>query len=363
MNESRAMLTLLAMLAVAGCGGTEMVSTDHDELLPSYARPASPPSDLTLVLLPKPTGGSSQAHSINDSEEIAGTSGDMITRWTRAGTSWVPEQLSAGAGEDINEAGTIVGTTGGNVILWRRDGTTEVVGAGYGIALDNSETTVVGSRPTLGATAWVRNGNAWTPHVLQRFESSATGINEVSGINDAGIIVGYSSNSSGIQHAVKWIPSTTTPGEWDPAVPLDAAAGTTNSWAEDITGDEVVGGVWRCGPDGIFPCSSREAHHWTISGAAAAGGLGTADAWGMGVNSARYIVGAVFITARSSSTAHAFVWSPGAAVIRDLGVPKGYNWSWAESINNPVAGRSAKQIAGHVQTKAGVSTAALWILQ
>ena len=199
---------------------------------------------------------------------------------------------------------------------------------------------------------------------MPRYQDAATGLNEPSDINDAGVIVGYSSNSSNVQHAVKWIPSTRSPGEWDVAIPVDALAGTTNSAALGIEGNDIVGLIWRCSaPDGVSNCTSRDARHWSLTSGSSLGSLSTADAWAEGLNSSQFIVGVTFLRTHRSWTRNAFVWSPGASTLKNLGVPKGYGSGWAKDINNSTSARQSKQIVGYVQTHAGAQAAAVWIIQ
>lgn len=203
---------VLALVAALGCDAShDALPTGALGVEPRYTRPAPSSGAVVIVLLPKIAAGSSDAIAINDAEEIVGTNGVPI-RWTKSGSSWIAQGIgtSPGRAVDISEAGTAVGEQNGDITLWRRDGSTDVVGTGWAVALNESET-VIGHDSNGQATAWVRTGATWTAHALPRYQDAAAGINEPDDINNAGVIVGYSSNSSNIQHAVKWIPSTTTP--------------------------------------------------------------------------------------------------------------------------------------------------------
>lgn len=352
----------LTLLVAAGCDSPNTLPTAAD-LAPLSAKPTSPPSDISIVVLPQIGGGPSEAYAINDAEEIAGTSGSFAARWIRSSPTWSVQQLgtATGSATDINEAGTAVGSSGGTIFLWRRDGTSEAVGLGSAKALDEAETIVVGRSASGFLTAWVRVGGVWTPHVLPRSPGVTGGTHEPGGINDDGIIVGYSADAGNVQHAVKWVPSTVNPGEWDPPVPIDAFAGSSNSFATAIEGDDIAGGAFRCNPP-TASCPARDPRHWSLSGASTIGSLGTGDAWAEGLNASRFIVGVFFVQDRGKSVNTAFVWSPAAPTIRDLGKPKGQSEAWAYDINNSTASRTAKQIVGYVGNNAGHS-AAVWTLQ
>jgi hypothetical protein len=354
---------VLALVAALGCDASrDALPTGALDLEPRYAKPSPTLPGVVIVVLPKIAAGYSDANAINDAEEIVGTDGGPV-RWTKSGSSWIAQRLgtSPGTAVEITEAGTAVVRQDGNIMLWRRNGSTEVVAAGYAVALNESET-VIGYDSNNRATAWVRTGASWSAHTLRRYQDAAAGINEPSDINDAGIIVGYSSNSSNIQHAVKWIPSTTSPGEWDVAVPVDELAGTTNSAALGIEGNDIVGLIWRCvPPDSNTACASRDARHWSLTPGSSLGSLSSADAWPEGLNSSQFIVGVTFPRTRPSSW-NAFVWSPGAPTLQNLGAPKGYASGWAKDINNSTTARQSKEIVGYAETHAGANAAVVWII-
>ncbi len=331
---------------------------------PALQKPVAPTPSIAIVKLPT-LGSRSVAHAINDAQEIAGTSGSFPARWTRTGSGWAVQKLGAGTGsaEDINEAGTAVGSSNGLIMLWRRDGSSALVGQGWPVALNESEIVVGVERPSGHATAWVRVGEAWIAHYLPRLAGVTEGVNEPSGINDDGVIVGYSYDETGTQHAVKWRPSTAAPGEWDAAVPLDAHAAATNSAATGIEGSDVVGLVFRCTTPTVFAtCTTRDPYHWALNGLSAFQSLGTEDAWPEGLNSSRFIVGVYFTSSRAAWTSHGFVWSPGAPTIQNLGTLKGYSDGWAEDVNNSSATRASKQIVGSVSNKSGQTAAVVWIV-
>lgn len=352
------LLGVIGIVAAGACDQAGDLPTGTSDVSPAYAKPTAPASDLVAVVLPKLGGGPSEALAINDAQEITGYSGSFPSRWTRSGSGWTVQQLSAapGRGAAINEAGTIAGTANGTVLLWHRDGTSEIVGAGVATGINGAGTIVVGVRSSIGATAWVRDGAAWTAYSLPRYQGSATGFpHETSGINDAGVIVGYSANATNVQHAVKWMPAVG--GGWDAAVAIDSYADANNTAATGIEGEDVVGVGFRCA---VPTFCGRDARHWSLSGTSQ-GSLGTGDIWAEGLNASRSIVGVRITQTRGKFATHAFIWSPSAPTLRDLTKPKGFSDAWAYDVNNATASRPARQIVGYVGNSSGAS-AVVWIL-
>lgn len=355
---------LQGLILIAGCMSPESEVIAPDDRVPAYARPV--PAGDAIAIVQLPAIGTSAAYAINDAEEIAGSTASSPARWIKSGNGWTLQRLtmSVGRANDINEAGTVVGSSNGTITLWRRDGTSEEVGTGYPVALNEAEI-VVGVRagPNAG-TAWVKEGSTWVAHSLPRLPGITTGINEPSSINNDGVIVGYSFDATGTQHAVKWVPSLTSPGEWDAAAPIDAFAGSSNSAAIDIEGSHVGGVVWRCTvPFDPTTCRTRDAYHWTLEGSPGTGSLGVEDGWVEGLNASRFMVGPMFVPSKGSSVARGYVWSPGAPVLRDIGLSKGYRSAWPQDINNSTATRATKQIVGYLQSNGGSQAAVVWILQ
>jgi probable HAF family extracellular repeat protein len=285
-------------------------------------------------------------------------------RWSRSGTTWTVERLgtSTGITADINEAGTIVGSSGGNIVLWRRNGSTSSISGARAVALNESET-VVGFSSGNVASVWVNSAGLWTPHALPPLAGGGSA-NEPTDINEDGIVVGFSFDANGVQHAVKWVPSTTTPGEWDAAVPLDSHAGLTNSAALGVDGAAVIGLIWRCtAPGNQSTCTSREPFDWSLGAQAGYGSLGTEDAWPEGLNATHSVVGTHAVRTNRRQELHAFVWSPATPTITDLPAAKGYPESLALDINNPTVTRSTAQVVGRGVTSNGVTAAVVWVLQ
>jgi probable HAF family extracellular repeat protein len=366
MGRSRWFQLSGTLIVAAACGSSESALPSGPD--PSFARkPPAPASGIVATTLPG-LGGGSAALAINDDGIVVGNAEGSGTyfpvRWTQTSAGWqlVKLQDATGSAADINEAGAAVGVVNGIATFWPVGGGAETIGPGSPRAI-NAAGVVVGSRDGAangGAVAWTRSGGTWTEHALPR-QAGTTGFNEVDDIGDDGVVVGYAQGANGVQHAVKWVPGA-VPGEWAPAVPLDAQAGATNSAATGIDGSDIVGLIWRCTDPATFStCTSREAYHWSLAGSST-GSLGGGDAWPEGLATGRYIVGVSFTSTRRQSTARAFVWSPANPTFQDLGVPKGQSQGWAVDINNPTASRAARQAVGHTWGSSGQSTAVLWTI-
>jgi probable HAF family extracellular repeat protein len=317
--------------------------TSGDQLAPAQSDLRTIRSSIAVTRLPS-LGGNSAAYAINDNQVIVGTSNGLAVKWTLVSGSWQAQQLSAasaGEARDITESGVIVGSVGVTATLWPvGGGAAEAIAAGTAVAVNESEI-VVGISQSNGGVAWTRSGTSWVEHTLPRETGVTVGFKEPSDINDDGVIVGYAQAASGTQHAVKWLRNTS--GEWDPAVPLDNST-SANSAALGIVGSDIVG----------LECSvpsqlCREPFHWSLAGQGI-GSLGSEDAYGEGLNSARFIVGSVFFR---RFTQHAFVWSPGDPTIRDLGILPGYKTALAYDINN------SKQTVGEMSRNRS-QIAVLW---
>ena len=311
----------------------------------------------SLTTLPS-LGGVSTARAINDDQVIVGTSNGLPVKWTFASGQWAVSALqsSPGAAEDITESGIIVGSSGSSVALWTPGGAAEIVGVGTPRAINESQVivgmdySVAGGNP---ARAWTRSGTGWVVHVLPRLAGVTDGPNETVDINDDGIIVGAGgSNAGGGTRAIMWVPNPTT-GEWDPAILMDANSATHLGGMGAIVGQDIVGHELRCT---VPPCS-RDPRHWSLTPGQSIGSLGTADAWPLGLNAQRWIVGSYFY-----SGVHAFVWSPGTPIIRSLPGIGGYQESHAYDINSPKYPRTASQAIGEAVSPTGKHVALLWTI-
>jgi len=350
-------VTALALSVLAACSPTERPAPSAPDV--SFAKggpPSSQPSFAPTVL---PTlGGNSGANGVNDDGVIVGYSSvgsvSYPVKWTQTGGVWQVVKLQTGEGTAtaVNASGAAAGSAGGFAIYWPAGGGAETIGAGSARAM-NAAGMVTGYRPgapNAGAVVWTRSGGVWTEHTLPRQAGVTTGFNEVDDINDDGVVVGYGQGANGIQHAVKWVPSATVPGEWDAAVPIDARAGETNSAALGIDGPDVVGIIWRCPTP--TTCTSREGYHWSLTGSGI-GSLGPADVLPQGLNASRTIVGWLGVTSRGQFARRAFVWSPGSPTIQELGLAKGYQEAWANDVNNATLSRPSRLAVGQSGSTSG----------
>jgi uncharacterized membrane protein len=334
----------VALIFGMGCSGG-----DHFAPTQSDLRPAGTP--FVITRLPS-LGGNSAAYAINDNQVIVGTSNGLPVKWTLVSGSWQAQQLSgvaSGDARDITESGVIVGSVNGTATLWPLGGgAAEAIAAGHAVAVNASEV-VTGTSEFNGGVAWTRSPTGWVEHTLPGEAGAAAGFREPTDINDDGVIVGAAQAGSG-QHAVKWVPSTITPGEWDPAVPLDNST-SVNSSAQGIVGQDIVG--LKCSVPSQF---CREPYHWLLTGQGI-GSLGSGDAFAEGLNSSRFIVGSFFFRRFSQ---HAFVWSPANPTLRDLGTAPGYGTAAAYDINNPTSPGTTKQAVGEMSKNSGAQIAVLW---
>jgi hypothetical protein len=351
-------LAVPVLLAVACMEGGQRSPTAPE--FKSVAARISAPS-ISVTSLPS-LGGSSAARAINDDQTIVGTSNGLPVKWTPgASGQWViqPLQSSSGQAEDVTESGMIVGSSAGSAILWVPGVAPETIGTGIAMAMNESQVVVGVDHSAVdgnNARAWTRSttGTGWVIHVLPNESGFTGGYSEADDINNDGIIVGMAAPAGGSTYAVKWVPSLTTPGEWDPAVPLDNVAAANPGGASAILAQDIVGTVFRC-----LPCSrpTRDPHDWSLTAGQGIGSLGTADAWAEGLNAERSIVGSFFYR-----EVHAFVWTMANRTIRDLGAPNGYQSASAYDINSPTETRTATQVVGEASARNGKRMAVLWTL-
>jgi hypothetical protein len=347
------------LLIAAACTNGGEPSPTAPALKLASARPSA--ASISITSLPS-LGGSSTARAINDDQVIVGSSNGLPVKWTLlASGSWrvQPLQTTSGAAEDITELGVIVGSSGGSVVLWTPGSdVVEIVGVGSPRAINSEAKVVVGVDPSAavgtGARAWTRSGASWVPHVLLSGPPFTGGYSEPLDINDDSVIVGFAAPPGGSTYAVKWVPSATTRGEWDAAVPLDEFAAASPGGANAIVGQDIVGEVLRC-----FPCSrpTRDPYHWSLTAGRGIGSLGTQDAWAEGLNAEGSIVGSFFYRG-----VHAFVWTVVNRTIRDLGAPNGYQSASAYDINSPKGTRTTSQAVGQATGRKGMTAAVLWTL-
>jgi hypothetical protein len=351
-------LAVPVLLAVACTEGAQRSPT-----APEFKSVAATLSAHSISVTSLPSlGGASTARAINDNQVIVGTSNGLPVKWTPgASGQWVVQALqssSSGQAQDVTESGMIVGSSAGSAILWVPGAAPETIGTGIAMAMNESQVVVGVDHSAVdgSARAWTRSttGTGWVIHVLPNESGFTGGYSEADDINNDGIIVGMAAPAGGSTYAVKWVKSLTTPGEWDPAVPLDDVAAANPGGASAILGQDIVGTVLRC-----FPCSTptRNPYDWSLTAGQGIGSLGTADAWAEGLNAQRSIVGSFYY-----SGLHAFVWTVANPTIRELPNPSGYKNGSAYDINSPKFPRTTTQAVGEATSPSGKQTAILWTL-
>jgi hypothetical protein len=346
------------LLLASACTSGDQLSPTAPAFKPVSARPVA--ASITVTSLPS-LGGASTARAINDNQVIVGSSNGLPVKWTPdASRQWVVQALqsSSGQAEDVTESGMIVGSSAGSAILWAPGAGPETIGTGIAMAMSESQVVVGVDHSAVdgSARAWTRSttGPGWVIHVLRNESGFTGGYSEADDINSDGIIVGMAAPAGGSTYAVKWVPSLTTPGEWDPAVPLDDVAAANPGGASAILGQDIVGTVLRC-----FPCSTptRNPYDWSLTAGQGIGSLGTADAWAEGLNAQRSIVGSFYY-----GGIHAFVWTAANRTISELPNPGGYKNGSAYDINSPKFPRTTTQAVGEATSPSGKRAAVLWTM-
>jgi probable HAF family extracellular repeat protein len=218
-------------------------------------------------------GASSEAYGINDVGEIVGwasitsgrrraflrtASGAMVDLGTLGGNS--------SQAEDVNNGGQVVGSAAdasgrSRPFLWTPSSPDHTLGAmvplgtGEGIARAiNNRGQVIGRHDGVPVI--------WTgPNVMVTL-GSLGGFSEAQGINDDGVVVGYSFDSPTppvVQYAVRWVPQASSDGV--PTWRIEVVTDQQNSSASDVnaTGD-VAGSGFPCDP-AQPPCYAR-AYLW-----------------------------------------------------------------------------------------------------
>ena len=357
---------ILLLLASGAC--TDESATLGPRSDPSFAKQVS--GGVSVAQLPT-LGGHAQVYSINDANLAVGYStlatGPGYTyaaRWAQTNGIWTIAQVG-GLGTTasaINEAGTIVGDSGRVAVVWLGGGSV-VLGLGHANALDDANT-VVGIRhePGLQAPAVWRQGSGggWTVTSLERVPGTTGNpycIGEATGINGSGIVVGFLFDSGCVQqYAVKWMPKPDPAEGWEPAEPLDNAAGMAKSIPYAIVGNTVVGVAWPCA---VLDGCPRRAYRWSLlPGSSDTGPLGSLDARANGVNALGESVGSYL----SPKRMRAVTWSSAGAPTT-LPEVSTFNTHWVWDINNPAAGRTARlAVGGATSDRGGISPPLVWTI-
>jgi probable HAF family extracellular repeat protein len=308
-------------------------------------------------------GTTSRANKINNSGDIVGastlaTGGERATYWTRVSAdTWTIRQLGAAPDEfqsgvgDINDAGAVAGwayrsingVTQDHAIRWSSSngsaenlngpgdgagginlagqivGSIDVAGVRHGFLWENGVTTDLGTFRGGQSEAWGINSTGiivgagratpqgvsraivWKMGVITELPLLPGGTSHAFAheINDAGVIVGSSSISSGEWHAVRWIPAPSEPSGY-----RVEDLGFPNSIARDINNDGVIVGHYH------LRGGSERAFYWhPTRGKKDLPALrSNATTQAFGINDAGEVVGFGNVTS-GSAVVHAIVWT------------------------------------------------------
>ena len=172
------------------------------------------------VNLPELAGQSwSYADAINNSDQIAGSSGNYAAVWTRdpcEPNDWLPTALSVSGytyakSHGINEIGEVVGrgeSPGVRAALWTVGTTNGIVlpypaaSGSWDIAADINDAgdVIVGESISSGqsrAAIWELNGG-WSGRLLGNLGGAAS---QALAVSNDGLVVGWSETSEGVEHA------------------------------------------------------------------------------------------------------------------------------------------------------------------
>ncbi|MGV9270876.1 hypothetical protein ACWDRR_40285 [Kitasatospora sp. NPDC003701] len=193
---------------------------------------AWPPGGAPVVLPPLPGDAGSEAVAVNSSGTAVGysypadgTASRRAVAWSPDGTVTafdVPAGYTSSSATRITDSGVVIGTGGpggpgaGHALVWNAAGAVADLGAGSEANAVNSAGTVVG-RLEGQAARWAVDGTP-VPLAPTTLTSVATGI------NDQGVIVGYTSDpwpARAQLHAQRWNPdgSVSALPEWSEYFP------------------------------------------------------------------------------------------------------------------------------------------------
>jgi uncharacterized membrane protein len=214
------------------------------------------------------------ALDINDAGTAVGSSADFsgnsrAAQWNPAGTVTdlgLPAGETSGGAQGINTAGVVVGNAGRHAIRWNTGGTITILGdlAGFDTSIAfgiNDSGRIYGSvsKAFSGPQTAVR----WDPHPApgpaapQRLEPLSGDFSSwASGMNNDGVVVGYSFGWSGQEfrtRAVKW-------GEDRQPVVLPTFPGAVSSEAGGINNSGVIAGFVT------LPGDVTHAVRWDLDG-------------------------------------------------------------------------------------------------
>lgn len=207
---------------------------------------ASPNPTWTVVALPTLADGG-QARAVNNRGDVAGTSYIGTTAhpvaWNNGVlTDLLPATATFGVANAINDRGEIAGMLDSAITVWR-EGAATALGLTGEPGDNNKSGGVAGLYYPSGQIAFgPQRGFYWKDGVLFDIGSLGNNLTAANGVNDRGVVVGYSRLPfSSTDHAVVWE---------NGALRDLGTLGGTNSYAGDVTNRGVILGSADT-PDGI----------------------------------------------------------------------------------------------------------------
>jgi probable HAF family extracellular repeat protein len=195
----------------------------------------------TIVVLPTLTEYGGSARAVNNRGEVVGTSSVNPTEphpviWANGVvTDLLPGNPAIGVANDVNDQGVVAATDGASVIVWKDGRATSLGIAGEPHDINKSGGVVGSYYPSGEIARGPQNGFYYKDGVLHDIGSLGNNLTAASGVNDKGVVVGYSRLPfSSTDHAVVW----------ENGVLRDLGTlGGTNSYALDVTDHGVVVGT------------------------------------------------------------------------------------------------------------------------
>lgn len=358
-NSAVATVSNTGVVIAVGAGSVAITATSEGQAGSAALLVVAAPTVTALSSL----GVYSVANGINDRGTIVGVeAGSGAVKWTLQSGAWtvaqLPDGLSSSAaainatGDIVGSRSTSVGTPASRAVLWPAGGGAVVLGCAavdsgsdFAVAI-NSGGTVAGTRDDVPPGRAV----VWRPGQC-REELPALVVGkwaEAHGIDDAGNVYGFASDSAGNSAAVRWAFNGTS---WNSPETLKdgryAGAEASNSGG-DITGGACIG---------TFPGCPTHAVLWPSPGNSVRKDLGTLGgpiSIGYALNSAREVVG----WSQTSSSTHAFIWSATTGM-RDLSLFAPDDYTEAHGINNAAADGS-RLVIGFSIANSGTRQALVW---
>jgi probable HAF family extracellular repeat protein len=363
-NSAVATVSATGVVTAVGAGSVAITATSEGQAGSAALLVVAAPTVTALSSL----GVYSVANGINDGGTIVGGEGGSgAVKWTFQSGAWTVVQLPDGLSSTaaaINATGDIVGnrftSQGGGVppssraVLWPAGGGAVVLGcaavdSGSDAAVAiNSGGTVAGTRNDVSPEIAV----VWRPGQC-REDLPALVVGkwaEAFGIDDAGNVSGFASDSAGNSAAVRWAFNGTS---WNSPETLKdgryAGAEASNSGG-DITGGAIIGTFGGPTHAVLWPSPGNSVR----KDLGTLGNAGSEISMGYALNSAREVVGWSY----TSSSTHAFIWSATTGML-DLSLFAPDDYTEAHGINNAAADGS-RLVIGFRIANSGTRQAVVW---